>query len=257
MTGVRLLGHQFRSDLLRFWRNPQSRAFTVLLPIVFLVLFAAIFKGYTIVEGRPMSITTYYVPSIMTFGIISASFVNLSVTVVDMRERGELKRLRGTPLPASYVISSRAAVGVVVAIVMSALLLALGAIAYGVKVPTTPIIGLIVSVIVGSAAFACIAFAFSTFVRSEEAAPPAANLAVLPLYFISGVFVPEAQIPHFLRDIASVFPIRHLAHAMLKSFATTHGAGISGVDLAVVAAWGIAALGLAARHFEWSPLATG
>lgn len=257
MTGVRLLGHQFRSDLLRFWRNPQSRTFTVLLPIVFLVLFAAIFKGDTIVEGRPISITTYYVPSIMTFGIISASFVNLSVTVVDMRERGELKRLRGTPLPASYVITSRAAVGVVVAIVMSAFLLALGAIAYGVKVPTTPILGLIVSVIVGAAAFACIAFAFSTVVRSEEAAPPAANLAVLPLYFISGVFVPEAQIPHFLRDVASVFPIRHLAHAMLKSFATTHGAGVSGVDLAVVAAWGIVAMALAARHFEWSPLAGG
>lgn len=257
MSGAGVFAHQFRSDLARFWRNPQSRYFTLLLPIVFLVIFATIFKGTTVVDGRRIGITTFYVPGIMALGIISATFVNLTQTIVTQRENGEFKRLRGTPLPASYVITSRAAVGVVVAIVMSAFLLALGAIAYGVKVPTTPILGLIVSVIVGAAAFACIAFAFSTVVRSEEAAPPAANLAVLPLYFISGVFVPEAQIPHFLRDVASVFPIRHLAHAMLKSFATTHGAGVSGVDLAVVAAWGIVAMALAARHFEWSPLAGG
>jgi ABC-2 type transport system permease protein len=257
MTGVRLLAHQFHCDLRRFWRNPQSRYFTVLLPIVFLVLFAAIFKGFTVVGGKPLAITTYYVPSIMTLGIISATFVNISVAVVNMRERGELKRMRGTPLPASFVICSRAAVGVVVAVVMSGLLLALGAIAYGVSVPGSTIVGLILAVIVGAASFACIAFAFSTLVGSEEAAPPATNLAVLPLYFISGVFIPEAQIPKFLRDIAAVFPVRHLAHAMLTPFANPHGMGVSAVDLLIVAAWGIAALALAARRFKWSPLAPG
>jgi len=257
MTGWRLFAHQLHVDILRFWRNPQSRYFTVLLPIVFLVLFAAIFKGSTIAEGRRVDITTFYVPSIMTLGIISATFVNLSVTVVDMRERGELKRMRGTPLPASVVIGSRAVVGVLVAIVMSVLLLALGRIAYDVRIPGATIGGLILAVIVGAASFACVAFAFSTVVRSEEAAPPAANLMVLPLYFISGVFVPEAQIPRFLRDVAAVFPIRHLALAMLRPFVASHGAGVSAVDLLVVAAWGLAALLFAARRFQWSPLAPG
>lgn len=255
MTGARLFAHQFRADLVRFWRNPQSRYFTVLLPIVFLVLFAAIFKGSTVVNGKPIAITTYYVPSIMTLGIISATFVNISIAVVNMRETGELKRMRGTPLPASFVICSRAAVGVVVAVVMSALLLALGALAYGISLPGSTLVGLILAVVVGAASFACIAFAFSTLVRSGEAAPPATNLAVLPLYFISGVFVPEAQIPSFLRDIATLFPVRHLAHAMLMPFAVPNGAGVSAVDLLVVAAWGVAALALAARSFQWSPLA--
>ena len=148
-----LFAHQFRSDLARFWRNPQSRYFTLLLPIVFLVIFAGIFTGTTIVEGRVINITTFYVPGIMTLGIISASFVNLTQAVVAQRESGELKRLRGTPLPTSFVISSRATVGVVVAIVMSGLLLLLGRVAYNVPIPHSTMLGLLIAVIVGAAAF--------------------------------------------------------------------------------------------------------
>ena len=225
----------------------------MLLPIVFLVIFAAIFKGTTIVDGQVIPITTFYVPGIMTLGIISASYVNLTQAVVTQRETGELKRVRGTPLPASFVIASRAAVGVVVAIVMSGLLLALGVVAYGVAVPSSTMPGLILAVVVGSASFACIAFAVSTRVRTAEAAAPTTNLTVLPLYFISGVFVPESQIPKFLHSIAVVFPIYHLAQAMLRPFIQSHGAGMAVGDLLVVAAWGAGALLLAARSFRWSP----
>ena len=256
MNGPSLFTHQFRSDLARFWRNPQSRYFTLLLPIVFLVIFAAIFKGTTIVDGRRIAITTFYVPAIMTLGIISASYVNLTQAVVAQRESGELKRLRGTPLPASFVITSRAAVGVVVAVVMSALLLLIGRLAYNVPIPHSTMLGLVIAVVVGAAAFACIAFAVSTRIGAADAAAPATNLTVLPLYFISGVFIPDSQIPKFLRDIASVFPIQHLSQALLEPVAHTHGAGISTTDLLIVAAWGAAALLIATRTFRFSPRAT-
>lgn len=245
--------HQFRSDLARFWRNPQSRYFTLLLPLVFLFIFATIFKGNTVADGRQISITTFYVPGIMALGIISATFVNLTQTIVTQRENGEFKRLRGTPLPAAIVIGSRAAVGVVVAIALSALLLLIGKLAYDVRVPGSTMVGLIITVIVGAASFACLAFAVSTRISNAEAAAPAINITVLPLYFISGVFVPEKQIPSFLRDIASVFPIRHLATALRSTVIETQGAGIAGTDLLVIAAWGVAGLLLAARSFQWSP----
>jgi ABC-2 type transport system permease protein len=239
----------------RFWRNPQSRYFTVLLPIVFLVIFASLFKGTTIVDGQRIDITTFYVPGIMTLGIISASFVNLTQVIVTQRENGEYKRLRGTPLPASFVISSRAVVGVVVAVVMSALLLLIGKLAYDVRIPQSTMPGLVVAVVVGAAAFSCIAFAVATLIASPEAAAPATNLTVLPLYFISGVFVGESLIPRFLRDVATVFPIHHLDDALLRPIIHTHGTGIAATDLLVLAAWGLAALLIAARTFQWSPRA--
>jgi ABC-2 type transport system permease protein len=253
MSRGRLFAHQFRSDLVRFWRNPQSRYFTVALPIVFLVIFATMFKGYTVVDGRRIGITTFYVPGIMTLGIISASFVNLTQAIVTQRENGEYKRLRGTPLPAAFVIGSRAVVGVVVAVVMSALLLAIGKLAYNVRIPHSTMPGVVIAVVVGAAAFSCIAFAVAARISSSEAAAPTTNLTVLPLYFISGVFVAESIIPRFLRNIATFFPIHHLDEALLQPVVHTHGTGIAGTDLLIVAAWGIAALLIAVRTFQWSP----
>jgi ABC-2 type transport system permease protein len=253
MKGSRLFVHQFRSDLARFWRNPQSRYFTVLMPIVFLVLFATIFKGTTVVDGQTITMTTFYVPGIMALGIISATFVNLAQAIVTQRETGELKRLRGTPLPAGFVICSRAVVGVVVAIAMSALLLLIGELVYNVTIPESTLPALIVSVVVGAAAFSCIAFAVATRISSSEAAAPVINFIVLPLYFISGVFVPESQIPTFLRDFAAVFPVSPLADSLRGTITHTHGTGIAATDLLLVAAWGIAGLLIAARTFQWSP----
>jgi len=252
MNDRRLLASQMRADLRIFWRNPQYRYFTVALPIVFLVIFQAIFTGSTIVDGRPIKLTTYYVPGIMTLGIISASFVNLTVSVVTQRESGVLKRARATPVPTGVVIASRAGVGVLVALAMSALLLAIGAIAYGVRVPGAGLVGLTLAVIVGAASFCCLGFAFSTRIGAADAAAPAANLAVLPLYFISGVFIPERQIPPFLRAVANAFPVRHLSQALLTPFIRS-GAGVALGHLAIVAAWGLAGLALAALRFEWSP----
>ncbi len=223
------------------------------MPIVFLVIFATIFKGTTIADGRRIKITTFYVPGIMALGIISATFVNLAQTLVTQRENGEFKRLRGTPLPASIMIGSRAAAGVVVAVALSALLLVIGKLLYDVPVPQSTMIGLVVTVIIGAASFSCIAFAISTRISNAEAAAPAINITVLPLYFISGVFVPESQIPKVLRDIATVFPIRHLALALRGTFIQTQGTGIAVKDLLVILAWGVAGLLIAARTFEWSP----
>jgi len=223
------------------------------MPIVFLVIFATIFKGTTIANGRRISITTFYVPGIMALGVISATFVNLAQTIVTQRENGEFKRLRGTPLPASIVIGSRAAVGVVVAVALSTLLLLMGKLLYDVRVPQSTMLGLVVSVVLGAAAFSCVAFAISTRISNAEAAAPAINITVLPLYFISGVFVPESQIPLPLRDIATVFPIHHLAHALRETITQTQGTGIVITDLLVILAWGAAALLIAARTFQWSP----
>ncbi len=106
----------------------------------------------------------------------------------------------------------------------------------------------------GSAAFCCLGFAVSSLIPNEDAAPAVINAIVLPLYFISGVFFPTDDAPAWLNNLASVFPIKHLAEALLNAFEpSTTGAGIEWVDLAVVAAWGLAGLVVAALSFRWTP----
>ena len=257
MSTARLSLHQFRYDLRAFSRNPQSRFFTVVLPVLFLVIFASVFGGKNTVDvaGGKIDASVSYVPGIMTLGIIAAAFVNLVISVTAQRESGALKRRRATPVPASAVIAGRALTSVVVALFIAGVLLAVGWIFYHADVPGRTAPALIVTIIVGAASFCCMGFALASAIKDQDAAQPITQAVVLPLYFISGVFVAVSLLPHWLVTLAGVFPVRHLAAALLVAYNPhTQGAGFSLKDLAVVAAWGVGALLVAIKRFSWLPL---
>ena len=89
---------------------------------------------------------------------------------------------------------------------------------------------------------------------ASKATQPVVQAVILPLYFISGVFVPKNQLSSTLREVASAFPVSHLNNALFKAFdPATTGPGIAGTDLLIVALWGLAALSIALWRFSWSP----
>jgi ABC-2 type transport system permease protein len=252
---VGLVWHQFRYDQRTFWRDPAAVFFTVALPIVFLLLFVSIFGNDPIeVEGRTLRGATYYVPGIVTLALVSATLVNLSITVTMARERGVLKHLRSTPLPPWVFMAGRIGTAAVVTVLLVVVLLALGRLFYDVTVPTNTVPGVVLSVVVGTASFCALAFALTAVIPSENAAPPITNAIVLPLYFMSGLFVPEDQLPETMRLVAEAFPVKHLFQALLTAFdPTTSGTGIRGGHVAVMAVWGVAGLLAATRLFRWTP----
>jgi len=251
--------HLFRYELLAFLRNRQSQFFALALPVLLLVIFASVFggKGHTTqVAGGPISTSVYYVPRIIALGIIAACLGNLVASVTAQRERGVLKRRRATPAPAAAIIAGRVVTAVVVAVAMAAILLGLGWVAYGAHVPGRTALAFAVTVVVGAASFCCLGYALTSFVRNEDAALPTTQALMLPLYFISGVFVAVAVLPHWLADVGEIFPVRHLADALLVAYNPhTTGLGFAGQDLLIVAAWGSAGLLIALRKFSWLPLA--
>jgi ABC-2 type transport system permease protein len=109
--------------------------------------------------------------------------------------------------------------------------------------------------VTGAASFCRLGFALTSLIRNEDAALPTATALTLPLYFISGVFVAVAALPHWLANVGEVFPVRHLADALLVAYNPhTTGLGFAGLDLLIVAAWGVAGLLVAVRTFSWLPL---
>ena len=125
---------------------------------------------------------------------------------------------------------------------------------HGVGLPTETIPGILVTLAVGAFAFSCLGFALTTVIPSADAAPAVTNAAVLPLYFISGVFIPESEIPQGVLHVADLFPIRHFFEAFFTAWdPATSGAGIEWGDLAIVAAWGLAGLAIALWRFRWEP----
>ena len=250
-----LVLHQARYDLVAFGRNGQSRFFTLILPILFLVIFVSVF-GNNKVGPSHVKAATYYVPGISALAVIAGSFVNLVISITAQRESGVLKRRRSTPVPAWVLIAGRALTAIVVSLGVMVAVLLIGRFAYGVKLPTATLPGVVVTAVVGAVAFCCLAYALSTAIHSADAAQPMVQAIMLPLYFISGVFIPNVQLPTWLRDVAKVFPVQHLADGLHHAFdPATHGSGIVWTDVGVLALWGAAGLAVALTQFTWTPAA--
>ena len=254
MSGLALAVHQFRYDQKIFWRNPASVFFTVMFPVMFLVLLGLIVNGQTIHALGGIDATTYFVPGVITLAVVSATMVNLAMSLTILREGGILKRLRGTPLPSWVFIVGRIGNAIVTALLMFVLVTALGRILFGVPVPWSRLAALVATLAVGSASFCALGVALTTIIPSRESAPAITNMIVFPLYFLSGVFIPESEIPSGVLHVADLFPVRHLFDALLTGFdPATVGAGFELGNLAVVAAWGLAGLAIAVRRFRWEP----
>ena len=253
MSAAALVFHQFRFEQKVFWRSPAAVFFTVMFPVIFLLLFASLF-GDQEIESLGIDAATYYVPGIITLAVVSATLVNVSMRMVEMRESGRLKRMHGTPLPTWAYFGGRIGNSFVVSVLMVVIVTLLGRVLYGVEVPTETIPALLVTLIVGTFALCSLGLALSIAIPSEQAAPPITNFTVLPLYFLSGVFVPESEIPDGVLTFASLFPIRPFFQAFLTADdPLTQLAGFDWGHLAVVAAWGVAGILVAMRFFRWSP----
>jgi ABC-2 type transport system permease protein len=252
---MNLVLHQFRYDQKAFWRNPASVFFTVMFPVVLLLIFGAVFSGKAVnVEGVEIKTTTYYVPAIITLSVISATMQSLAMSLVIAREDGRLKRSRGTPLPPWVFIAGRIGNSIVVALMMLILIAAIGRILFSVPIPWSHLPVILVVLVVGAASFCCLGIALTAAIPSQDAAAPIVNALLLPLYFLSGIFIPDDELSGGVISFANHFPVRDFFEAFFKAYIPgAHGPTLDWGNLAVVAIWGVAGLALAIRYFRWTP----
>jgi len=252
-----LLAHQVRFDLLISLRNPRARFMTFLYPVIMLVVFNGLFgHGTTVVDGVHIPLSRFYVTGILALSISVAAYGNIVIGIATLRETGALKRRRATPVPAGVLVGGQAMATLVVAAIMAVILFVLARVLYGVGLAPGALAAVAVTALVGSLALACLGYAVSGIVSSPEAGLPIVWVTTLPLYFISGVFIPTTNLSSTLRSISEVFPIEHLANSLhLASVHSSFTAALSSTDLLVIAAWGVVAAGLAAWRFSWLPSA--
>jgi ABC-2 type transport system permease protein len=256
MTTLVLGFRQARYEMLAFWRNPAAAFFTFVFPLMFLVIFTLIFGNDDITGpgGRETTAATFYTGAIAAFSIVNACYTTLAMNVAISRDRGQLKRIRGTPLPPWAFLAGKIGITVLVAILLVAIVTAFGWLFYDVSVPTNTLPGLVLALVVGAAAFAALGLAITSFVRNEDAAPAVVNATILPLLFISDVFIPLDSAPGWLGTVASIFPVRPLAESMHTAFNPfTEGAAIDVRNLLVMAAWGVFGILVSMRYFRWEP----
>ena len=256
MTGARLLIRQLRYERLAFMRNPAAAFFTFFFPLIFLVIFNLIFGNEPIqLEGGETNTSTFYIPAIAAFSVINACYTGLAMSISFARDQGQLQRIAGTPLPKGSYLGAKVLFMTVIGMLLVVVVTAFGLVFYSVDVPSGTLPAFLLSLVVGAAAFAALGLATTAFIPNAEAAPAVVNAIILPLLFISDVFIPLRDgAPVWLGLAGDVFPVKHLSIALQSAFDPfEQGSGLRLENLAVIAAWGIAGAIVAVRRFRWEP----
>jgi ABC-2 type transport system permease protein len=247
---VRLLLHEVRVEQRLFWRNREAAVFTFLLPIVFFLMFGAIY-GNDVVDHRYKG-SAFLEAGMIGYGVASVAFAGLAITMVIRRESGVLKRIRATPLPpATYLVAVLLSTLIVFAI-EALVIIVLARLLYGVRFPEQPL-SLALALVLGAAAFAALGLAITALVRSAEGSSAVVNMVYLPMAIISGTFFSTRSYPGFLKAIAEFLPLTHFTALTRHIMLDGRPIWTQGGQVAAVAAWGAVGLVGAVLGFRWAP----
>lgn len=258
-SSVRLLADQARYQVRLFVRTPIALFFTVALPLIMLVVFNAVFSGQTVeMGGGDLPLSQFYVGGLAAFTAASATFTNLANTIPIRREDGILKRWRSTPIPPWVVVGGYLIGALLIALIGTVLVVGVGVIFYDIQLDAAKVPALAISFVVGVSAFALLGIAVASLIRSADAAPAVANALILPLAFISNVFIPIENPAPVIKVLSGVFPLQPFARSFQDVFNPAVDAPALHLGrLAVVAAWGVVGALFAVRHFRWEPYGAG
>ena len=211
--GIRRGGLEIR----QFARQRESVVFTLLFPVILLAIFGSVFKD-TIAPG--VTFSQYFVAGMIASGLVNTGFQSLAITIPMERVVGGLKRLRGTPMPASSYFIGKAILIAASMIIQIALLFGFGLLFFGVEMPTelSKWITFTWLVLLGSACSTALGIAFSIVPKSGRGASAVVSPIVIILQFFSGVFFVFTQLPTWMQQLAAIFPLKWLTQGMRSVF---------------------------------------
>lgn len=244
-------------EIRQFMRQRESVMFTLLFPAMLLLIFGSVFNG-EIAKG--VTFSQYFLAGMVASGLINSGFQGLAIAIPIERDDGTLKRLRGTPMPAMAYFVGKALLVLVTTVVQIFMLLLIGVLLYGVDLPTDAHrwLDLLWIVVLGAAVSTLLGIAFSSVPKSGRGASAIVIPIVLILQFTSGVFFIFNQLPTWMQNFASFFPLRWMTQGVRSVFLpqafASQEVGHSwelGKIAVILSAWLVVGLILAVKTFKW------
>lgn len=246
-----------------FIRNPQQMFFTFLLPVLFLIIFSAVFGNEELPgpPGQSMNFAQYFLPGIIASGIASTTFSNVASAVSVAQHEGLMKRLSATPLPRTAFFVGKLTAAAAVTIIQTAIMLAMAVTAYDCDLPQGADRWMVFILIltIGSGTGCLLGLAYTRLIPNATSAPAVIQPPFLILQFISGVYFRYRDIPEWLQGVASVFPLRWIAQGLRYAFLpdwfgeNEYGTATWGWEIPtlVLVGWFILSFVLAKLFFRW------
>ncbi len=259
-TALPSLGRVYRSravvELKEFFRQREAVVFTLMLPVLLLVVFGAVLDFDL---GNGVTFTQYFMAGIIAAGILGASLQNMAISIATERSDGTLKSLAGTPMPKSAYFVGKVVQVLAVTVAIVLILLLIGVVFYGIDLPSgADWLTFAWVAVLGAASCTLLGIALSSLAKNGRSASATVTPFALLLQFISGVFFQFSEIPSWMQTVAAVFPLKWMAQGLRSVFlpdvmAASEPAGSweLGRTALVLGVWCIAGLLLCVATFRW------
>lgn len=200
-------------------------------------------------SGGKLREVDYLIPGILALTVMQLGLFT-AIPIVNMRERGILKRFRATPLPRSTLVLSQVVMRLIVALAQMLVLVAIAMAVFHFHIAGSwpQLIGVTVF---GALTFISVGAVLASLVRTQESAAPLIQLVNVPMMFLSGMFFPTSLMPKFLQPVTNAIPATYLADAMRSVALNTPSGHSLSLSLAVLAGWLVVCLAIAMRTFRW------
>lgn len=245
---ARMVVTQARLETSLVLRNGEQLLLTLVIPLVLLLLLA----GTDLVDVSGTSPRTDADPvgaavaGVLTVAVMSTAFTGLAIATGFERRYGVLRRLAVTPLPRSALLLGKGLAVLAVEAVQVVLIAGVGLVLGWSG--EADWLGVVVLVLVGTAAFAGLGMLMAGTLRAE-ATLAAANLVYILLLAAGAALVPVSRYPDAVQPVLQALPSGALGEGLRA--VVVDGAGVPWAQVAVLAVWAVLGLGLAARWFRW------
>ena len=230
---------QARMEARLMLRNGEQLLLAVVIPVIVLI------GGVRGAERVDLSYDVdTFAPGVLALAVMSTSFTALAIATGFERRYGVIKRLGTSPLSRTGLLSGKVLALLAVEVLQ---VLVIGAVAFTLGWdPSVSVVGLLLTIVLGTAAFASLGLFVAGALRAE-ATLAAANLVYLLLMAGGAVVLPASAYGSF-GDVVTWLPSGALGEAMRSALVD---ATIDGRSLLVLLAWAIIGTVLTARTFTW------
>ncbi len=229
------------------------------MPAVICILLGSIFS--TKMPNSAVSTGSVIAASMLAYGILSTSFINLGISIAADRDTGALRRLRGTPTTASSYFVGKVMLVAIVSFAEAVILLLVGVLVFELRLPTS-LLGwftLTWVFLLGVVSCSLLGIFISNFASNAVSAAVITNGPAVGLQFVSGTYVPLVVLPAWMLTIGSIFPVKWMAQGFRSVLLPPQMIAFEPAGswehwriFLVLAAWIIGGLTACLSVFRWS-----
>jgi ABC-2 type transport system permease protein len=254
---------RIRYEVKAYFRQGDGVFFTFLFPLVMLFIFSVAFSNASFgryPDGSKVGAAAFYLPAMLAAGILLSGLQNMSTDIAAEKSDGTLKRLGGSPLPVMSHFIGKIGQVLVTGILQAIVIILAATLLFRVPLPTDGSRWLTFAwvFLLGVTTCAVLGIALSAVPRSGRSATAVIIPITLVLQFISGVYIGFSNLPPWLQNFASIFPLKWLAQGMryvflpdsFKTVEVGHSWDLGGI-VVVTAIWLVAGLILCRLTFRW------